>query len=356
MMIRIVIGGSIMSVINGDACHDILVSETRGALSYESSRDYGAWKAQVENKLRELLGIDVISENACPINIQIEETAEGDAYRSIRFSYESEKGNFVPALLLVPKQNQEAYPLAIVLQGHTTGYHISVGVKKFEGDESFFPNSCFALQAVENGFAALCIEQRGMGLTRSHRYPGPGGVHQCSFTAMTAINLGRTVIGERVWDISRGIDALEKMALPHIDLKRIMILGNSGGGTAAFYAACLENRIQYAAPGCSFCSYRGSIMNILHCVCNNIPKASRYFEMEDLSCLIAPRHLTVLAGQKDEIFPVEEVKKSYATVEKIFDQAGATHNCRLVIMPEGHRWCPDVAWNAINEETTKLGW
>jgi len=149
---------------------------------------------------------------------------------------------------------------------------------------------------------------------------------------------------------------MEIMAMPDIDLNKIMILGNSGGGTASFYAACLEKRIQYAVPGCSFCSYKGSIMDILHCVCNNIPKASRYFEMEDLTCLIAPRHLTVLAGQKDDIFPIEAVKKSYATAEKIFEKAGAAQNCKLVVMPEGHRWCPDVAWEAIGEEITKLGW
>lgn len=345
-----------MRQINGDSCHDRLVAATKGILAFDSSRDFAGWKAQLERKLYELLGMDVISENACPICIEADEPEEYENFRRIRFCYESETGNFVPAFLLIPKEEKNTYPLAIVLQGHTTGFHISVGEKKYEGDEAFFPNSCFALQAVERGFAALCIEQRGMGMIRSHRYPGPGGVHQCSFTAMTAINLGRTIIGERVWDVSRGIDALEKMALPQIDLNKIMILGNSGGGTVSFYAACLEKRIRYAVPGCAFCSYRGSIMDILHCVCNNIPGASRYFEMEDLSCLIAPRHLTVLAGQKDEIFPIEAVKASYATAEKIFRQAGAGKNCRLVIMPEGHLWCPEIAWNAICEETTKLGW
>lgn len=345
-----------MRAINGDACHDRLVQSTKGILSYDSSCDFSAWKQQVQEKLKELLGLHVIAENACPVRVEMEEPVECETYRSIALYYESEKENIVPAVLLLPKQNQPVYPLAIVLQGHTSGYHISLGIKKVEGDENFFPDSCFALQAVENGFAALCIEQRGMGITRSCRYPGPGGVHQCSFTAMRAINLGRTVIGERVWDVSRGIDALEKLALPELDLSRIMILGNSGGGTASFYAACLEQRIGYAVPGCSFCSYRGSILDILHCVCNNIPSASRYFEMEDLSCLIAPRHLTVLTGQKDDIFPIDAVRQSYEVAEKIFARAGAADHCKLVEMPEGHHWCPDVAWQAIREEITKLGW
>ncbi len=345
-----------MKKINGDACHDTLVSCTKGALSYDSSCNYYLWREQIHRKLRELLGMEVIAENACPLQVEMEEDQECDTHRTIRFSYESERGNFVPAILLIPKQGKEKYPLAIVLQGHTTGYHISVGEQKYDIDETFFPDSCFGLQAVENGLAALCIEQRGMGLTRSDRYPGPGGVHQCSFTAMRALSLGRTVIGERVWDVSRGIDAMEQLALPEIDLDKIMILGNSGGGTAAFYAACLEERIRYAAPGCSFCSYKGSILDILHCVCNTIPNASRYFEMEDLACLIAPRNLTVLTGQKDNIFPIDAVKRSYETVEKIYAHAGAANNCSLVVMPEGHHWCPEIAWGAIHQEITKLGW
>lgn len=345
-----------MRHIDGDACHDRLTAETNGLLSYNDGRDFLQWKEEIGRKLTDLLGLNVIAENACPSRFEIEEAQEEEAYRSIRFVYESEKENLVPALLLIPKQNKEKYPLAIALQGHTTGYHISVGEKKFEIDESFLPHNAYALQAVENGFSVLCIEQRGMGVTRSSRYPGPGGVHQCSFTAMRAINLGRTVLGERVWDVSRGIDVLEQMKLPEIDLNKIMIFGNSGGGTVSFYAACLEKRIGYAVPSCAFCSYKGSIMNILHCVCNNIPGASRYFEMEDLTCLIAPRRMTVLAGQKDEIFPLKAVEESYLTAKNIYEKAGAAENCRLVVMPEGHRWCPEVAWKAIGEEITKLGW
>lgn len=345
-----------MKTVNGDACHDRLVAQTKGILSYQNSCDFDSWKTQVEQQLNALLGMDVIAENACPVNITVEETAEYDTYRLIRFSYESEIENLVPAVLLIPRQNREMYPLAIALQGHTTGYHISLGIQEYEGDADFLPNNGYGMQAVENGFAVLCIEQRGMGVNRSRRYPGPGGVHQCSFTAMGAIQLGRTVLGERVWDVSRGIDALEKLALPELDLRKIMIFGNSGGGTVSFYAACLDKRIGYAAPSCAFCSYKGSILDILHCVCNNIPGASRYFEMEDLSCLIAPRHLTVLAGQQDEIFPIQAVRKSYAVAQNIFRRAGAEDHCKLVVMPEGHRWCTDVAWKAIREELAKLGW
>ena len=342
--------------INGDQCHDVLNQNNKPKLAFAEGNDYITWKQSVDEKLRELLGLDVIAENACPVEVEIEEEVDFDTYKRIRFTYVSEKENLVPAYLLIPKQGKASYPLAIALQGHTTGFHNSLGMVKYEIDTTWHPANCYGLQAVENGFATLCIEQRGMGETRSRRYPGPGGVHQCCFTAMTAVNLGRTVIGERVWDISRGIDAMEQLAYPEIDLSKIMVFGNSGGGTAAFYAACCEPRIGYAAPSCSFCSYKASIMDILHCVCNNIPRASRWFEMEDLTCLIAPRRLTVLTGKEDNIFPLYGVEASYKTAAAIYKAAGVPENCRLVVMPLAHKWVPEVAWPAIHEELEKMGW
>ena len=40
---------------------------------------------------------------------------------------------------------------------------------------------------------------------------------------------GRTIIGERCWDVSRAIDVVEAN-FPMIDMGRICVMGNSGGG------------------------------------------------------------------------------------------------------------------------------
>ena len=159
-----------IKTVNGDNCHDILTKEQRGKLAFREGAEYEAWRQAVGEKLHELLGLDVIAENACPITIDIEETVEFDTYKRIRLTYESEKGHFVPAYLLIPKQGKASYPLAIALQGHTTGFHNSIGVIKYEQDRDGQPDNCFGLQAVENGFAALCIEQRGVWLYCKSRY------------------------------------------------------------------------------------------------------------------------------------------------------------------------------------------
>jgi len=78
--------------------------------------------------------------------------------------------------------------------------------------------------------------------------------------------------------------------------------------------------------------------------------------MQDLACLIAPRPMAVIAGQKDPIFPIEGVRTGFETVKSIYAAAGDPNACRLVETPMDHWWCVDIVWNTINQEAEKLGW
>ena len=337
--------------LNGDDCHAALTAQNVGELAFSPEADFGVWRLQLREKLSQLLGMERIAANACIPKVEIEEETELEGYRRIRFTVETERDCQVPCYLLIPSGGEGPFPVAITLQGHSSGFHNSVGIVKFDGDAAYQTRGTFAIQAVEHGFAALCIELRGMGELRSPRCLL--GSHSCAFNAMTALNHGRTMLGERVWDISRVIDVLPQLGM---DTGRILITGNSGGGTASFYAACMDERIALSVPSCSFCSYKASIMSLVHCVCNYIPQASCYFEMEDLSALIAPRRLTVVTGQKDDIFPIEGVRESYRTVEKIYAAAGVPENCRLVETPREHWWCQDLVWGSIEETVREMGW
>jgi len=171
---------------------------------------------------------------------------------------------------------------------------------------------------------------------------------------MTALLLGRTILGERIWDVMKAIDLLPNFN--QLDTDKIVITGNSGGGTMSFYAACMDERIKISAPSCAFCSYVESLIYKFHCPCNFIPGAFKWFEMQDLSCLIAPRNLIVIAGELDTIFKIDGVKEGMKTVEKVFAKEGVPENCKLVVTPKAHWWCQDLVWPAINEVATKLGW
>ncbi len=351
------IEGEISEKVDGNKVYETLTDRITPTLTFNESYDYDSWKDQVKQKFIQKLGIDKIEKNACDLDVNIEETVEVEAndympaHTRVRFVFNSEYGATVPCYLLIPKTGKASYPLAITLQGHAEeGFVSSVGIVLPNGSNKSYAEGrgAFAIQAVENGYIALAIEQRGMG----ERYAySTDGASMCEFAAQQEFILGRTLLGGRVWDVSKALDALEDSVLKDyadkINMEDITITGNSGGGTASFYAACYDERITLSAPSCGFCTYEDSIMSLYHCSCNFIPGAYEWFDMQDLACLIAPRKLVVIAGAADAIFPIEGVDKAYAIVESIYEKAGVKDNCDMVTTGKNHYWVEDMVWDTI---------
>ena len=340
-------------MINGDLCHEKLVEKTKQKLAFDKNADLQTWKKQLKEKFIELTGFDLIAPNACDPAFEIVSKVEKDGYTQIRFEFFSEIGERVPCYLLIPNDGKEKYPVAITQQGHSTGFHISIAEFKNEQEQAGSSHADFAVQAVRHGFIALAIENRGMGERKSTQ-PNRANTINCQFASVTALALGRTLIAERIWDVMRAIDMLSNF--PQCDVNKILITGNSGGGTLSFYAACLDERIKLSVPSCAFSPYKTSILDILHCNCNFIPSAYRYFEMQDLAALIAPRRLITVNGELDDIFPLEGVKEGFKTVQDIYEAHGCKENCQLAVTPKHHYWCADIIWDAIMPTVKDMGW
>lgn len=322
-----------MKNINVDILHENLFKADR-ILSFDENKDYKSWKKQVKEKYVELLGLDEIAKNACEIKVEVQEVVKTDEYTRYQYVFESEKGCVVPCYLLIPNDGKQKHSVCVCVQGHTTGFHISIGEKKYDEDETSLQTSTFAIDAVKRGYAALAIEQRGMGIRTTPRQDrGRSLTCGCYHTSMTALMLGRTLIGERVWDVSKAIDSLNYFA-DQLILDDLVMLGTSGGGTATYYSACFDERIKIAVPTCAVCSFEKSITEFWHCTCNYVPRIAKYFDMGELACLIAPRKLLVCAGEKDPIFLLDGTKEVYSVIEKIYKKENAEENCRLVIYPD----------------------
>lgn len=319
------------------------MGKRRPLMAYDETRNYTEWRTEVKEKLSELLGD--MPEKTEP-KLRIEWQKEYDAFVEYCLVFFSEEYVEVPCHLWIPQKASKPCPVIICLQGHSTGMHISMGRPVFKGDEELIAGGDrdFARQIVKEGYAALVLEQRGFGTRKSEKelVSEPNGGCTCTHPAMVAMLIGRTLIGERIWDISRAIDVLENF--PEIDLERVAVMGNSGGGTAAFYAACMDERIKVVMPSCSVCTYKRSITATSHCVCNYIPGAAKYFDMGDLSCLIAPRKIIVVAGEQDNDFFIDGVRDACTTIKKVYEKAGEPNNCQLVIGSEGHRFYAEQSW------------
>ena len=260
----------------------------------------------------------------------------------------------VPAYVCLPKNVGPPYTFMICIQGHSTGMHNSINVQRedearplvAEGDRDF------AIGCMTRGIAALCIEARSMGERREQKQKAVSN-HGCHDAAMHALMLGQTLIGQRVYDVDRGIDYLASRG--DVDMDKIGIMGHSGGGTVTLFSAALLPRIAFAMPSCYFCTFRDSIMSIFHCSCNYVPRLLEYAEMSDIMGVFAPKPVVIVAGKEDDLFPISATRGAFKKLRRIYGEMGAERHCHLVEGDGGHRFYAKEAWPVMLKEIDALG-
>ena len=191
-------------------------------------------------------------------------------------------------------------------------------------------------------FTAVALEQRNFGECGGNE-KGP----QCLYPALTNLLVGRTTIGERVWDVMRCVDTLISDFAEFVDPGELYALGNSGGGTCTVYATALEERLAGGVPSCAVSTFASSIGAMPHCACNYVPNILKYFDMSELLMMSAPRKLVVVSGALDKIFPIEGAKQMVLEAKAAYAAAGVPDRIFHAIGDEGHRFYADIAWDAL---------
>ena len=311
------------------------------SMRWDGKENFSAWQERSRNKLTGLLGLPF---KKCSDKFRIEYREDRGAYMETRFDFQSEEGFTVPCHFWMPKNISKPAPLVICLQGHSKGMHISMGRPKYPGDEESIRGGDrdFAVRAVREGYCALIMEQRCFG-----ELGGTENGPDCTVASMAALLVGRTVIGERVWDLQRALDVTLKN-FPEADKNKIICMGNSGGGTTTFFTSCLDLRIAYSMPSSYFCSFDDCIGAMHHCACNFVPNIRLFFDMGDMAGLIAPRPLVIVSGKNDDIFPQHGVQKAFAEAKHMYAAANAADKLKLVVGDGGHRFYADQGWGAMN--------
>lgn len=314
------------------------------SMTFDPNGDISGQRDAISAKLAELIAMPTRLDVCTPIIT--ERYTDDPRFDEVRFLFESEPGFFVPAHLIYPKDPTERIPLVICLQGHSTGMHVSLARERYPSRKpiTVVGDRDFCIQAVSRGYAALALEQRGFG-ELSKNANGANCCHELTFQALL---VGKTLLGQRLYDISNAITAVTS-AFDFIDASKIGATGNSGGGTSSYYAACFDERIKVSMPSSSFCSVTDAWGGIKHCACSYIPNMLNYFEMADLAVMIAPRYLIAVNGIYDDIQPFEAAKREFDRVKTIYEKAGVPERCRFVVGPEGHRFYADLAWSVFEE-------
>lgn len=314
-----------------------------------------AWRKTARAKHRELLGLDRIAKDARghQPRVELEPPIDEGHYTRRRGRIETEPSVSIPFWLLTPKSKKnKKTPLALCAHGHNAnGWNIYAGVYSNEREraETLAKDGDPAVQAVRRGYIALAPATRG--LARAVSIPDLKGRHgnrPCRAQLVHCLLAGRTAVGERVWDTQRLLDwALRE--IPAADPKRVVMLGNSGGGVLTVHTAALDERIRIAVPSCSFSSFTSATGFVFHCDCCLIPRAqSELGDMADIGSLTAPRPLLAVHGRKDGLHSFQDVEAAMARVHRVYEGLKASDKFEHRWGEDGHKFYPDIMWPFID--------
>jgi hypothetical protein len=321
--------------------------------SGKTKTDYENWRSHFLPELKHQLGLQIIEKQlaAYKPKAELKESEEKNGYTLQKWFLWTEPYVPIPFVVLIPKTKLNKLPMVMLVHGHGRDSILYDGIypRVYAADGA--ADETLIMQAMKEGYIAIAPTIRAFGTTRFADDVKAGNSFSCHTQLMRDLLTGRTVIGDRVWDVSKLLDwAIENLP---VDTKKIAITGNSGGGTVSLFSAACDNRITLAVPSSYFCTFTGSIGSIAHCDCNYIPGILSLSEMSDIAGLIAPRCFRALHGVKDEIYPITETRKAFADLKKIYVAAGSANNAELYEGAAGHQYYKEGSWVFIRKHFSK---
>jgi cephalosporin-C deacetylase-like acetyl esterase/enterochelin esterase-like enzyme len=223
---------------------------------------------------------------------------EGEGYRIERLTYESEPGIIVPALLYLPAAS-----------GRKPAVVYAAGAGKANARTD-------AEALAKAGLIVLSIDARGFGETRYGGDPDDRAWNRAFgdyYSAMTAIQIGRTLVGMRAADIIRGVDLVASRE--DVDRDKIRGLGVGAAAVAMLHAAALDSRIAKVGLDGMLVSYQSIVEQKIHSLVYEqvVPGVLKSYDLPALVDLIAPRSAWIVDAKDPlgQLVPLDEVKALY---------------------------------------------
>ncbi len=304
------------------------------------------WQSTMRDQVEKRLGFSAIRAHGPPPRAATQrECVQLDGYERQLWHIRTEEDFFVPFYLLVPTDRSPPFPTVIAVHGHCAdGKALTVGAVDDQRKEIASERRDIARQAVKRGYAAVAPDMRAFGALSGPATDSDGG-RACTTLQKRSQLFGRTLAGDRCWDLLRLVDWIDTQS--HLDSEAIAITGHSGGAAVALFGAALDDRIAAVVLNAYFCTFEDSIVAIDHCACNYVPGILRLGEMWDIAGAIAPRPLTIVTGDDDPIFPVRGTRHAFENVQSLYQNVGAAQACRLRVCSGGHRFYPKQVWPEI---------
>jgi dienelactone hydrolase len=277
-----------------------------------------------------------------PLQPKLHRTEQKQGYRIEWVSYESEPGDRVPALLLVPDgvDGEHQAPAVAVWHQHNGEWHLG---KSEPAGLAGNPMHHTGVALVKMGYVvlcpdALCFEDRQDPVLR-------GGDYE-RFEFLRYVVSGKCLAWKNILDMRRAIDYLESRA--EVQKGRIGCYGHSMGATHTWLLGPWEDRLRCLAANCCLPTYAAiHRTKILHCFPNFIPGWFQYGDTPDIAALTAPKPLLMTFGEQDAGSPIPEVREAVQRIAQAYREAGTPENFRAFIEPGVGHVLSEAMWTEI---------
>jgi dienelactone hydrolase len=272
----------------------------KGVHPVKTPEDWAKRRADILLGMQEVMG--PLPTDRPPLDTKIDETLEQEGYVRYRLSYQADKGDRVPAYLLVPSVLQGKAPAILCLHQTTAigkGEPVGLGPRT---------TLHYAKELAERGYICLAPD-----------YPSFGD-YAYDF------NADRYTSGsmKAIWNNIRGVDLLTEW--PEVDPAKFGCIGHSLGGHNTIFTSVFDTRIQAAVSCCGFTAFGKYYGGDLKGWSSDryMPKIPSYggwqkmpFDFHELIAALAPRAFMAVAPLHDANFDNGGVREVMAAAREV---------------------------------------
>jgi dienelactone hydrolase len=276
-----------------------------------------------------------------PLNVSAVRRKE-EAGRVIEWvTYQTEAGDSVPAVLLIPRHRTPPLPGVFCHHQHAGEYDLGKSeVLGWSGNEQ----QAYAAELCARGYVCLAADTIGF---EERGHARLSGAEYERFVAHELLLKGFTLQGKMIWDVMRGIDYLASR--PEVDSKRIGMIGHSLGAVETWFSMALEPRIRVGAASCGTTTY-GAVLagERQHNYGFYVPGILKWGDIAEVVSMIAPRPFLILAGEQDRGFPVSGAREVAARAGMLYRRLGAAEALELFVSPGPHEFSHEMRQRAYH--------
>jgi hypothetical protein len=280
--------------------HDSAAPKLRSMKYASRSRQKAvAWQKELRGRLFGLLKMNDLLNAKIPLAPKVLLSEERPGYNRQEIELNSTPGRRFRAVVTIPRAGTPPYPAVVCIHGHGGSRYV-----------------VYDKSNVYKGFAAVLAE------TGYVTIAADVGQHEFYET-------GRTLMGERLWDVRRCVDYLESM--PEIDKASIGCAGLSLGGEVAMWLAAMDERVA-ACVSSGFLTVMDQ-MEHDHCMCWKFDGLRELVDFADIYSLVAPRPLQCQNGlaEPPTMFVVPLARQALKEIRLIYSDLGKSNNISLAV-------------------------